>query len=129
MIRGTTAQFKFKLPYPKDELYWATIKFWQPNNQSDLLPITKRLIHCDSSDNSNELHVSLTAEETSRFSEKYKMKVQLRAQHLTNGTVFGSRVESVTVYPMSDSILGDDSTLPAANDDGWVVLDGEEITT
>ena len=32
MIRGTTAQFKFKLPYAKNELQWITMKFWQPGN-------------------------------------------------------------------------------------------------
>jgi hypothetical protein len=72
MIRGTTAQFKFKLPYTKEELAWATIKFWQSRNTNPLLPITKKLEHCDAPDDSKELCVSLTAEETARFSDKYK---------------------------------------------------------
>lgn len=129
MIRGTTAQFKFKLPYTKAELIWATIKFWQPGNTNSYLPITKKLEHCDGPEDSTELCVSLTAEETQRFSEKYKAKVQLRAQHAESGTVFGSRPQLVTVYPMHDEILDEDPTLPAENEDGWIILDGETVTT
>ena len=127
MIRGTTAQFKFQLPYAKSELSWVTIKFWQSGNTNPLLPITKKLVHCDSPDDFTELYVSLTAEETMRFSEKYKAKVQLRAQHTESGTVFGSRTQLTTVYPMNDEILDEDPTMPAENDDGWIVLDGKSI--
>ena len=126
MIRGTTAQFKFKLPYKKEELIWVTIQFWQSDNPSTYLPITKRLEHCDSPNDPTELCVSLTAEETQRFSEKYKTTVQLRAQH-QGGTVFGSRPQLITVYPMPDEILDEDPTMPAVNDDGWIILDGETI--
>ena len=128
MIRGTTAQFKFKLPYPKSELTWATIKFWQPGNMNQGLPITKQLVHCDSPDDSTELCISLIADETIRFSEKRKAKVQLRAQHTTSGTVFGSRPQLFTVYPMHDEIIEEDPTLPAENEEGWIVLDGEIVT-
>ena len=127
MIRGTTAQFKFKLPYKKDELQWATMKFWQPNNTNPYLPITKKLEHCDISDDPTELCVSLTSDETMRFSEKYKAKVQLRAMHTETGAVFGSRPQLITVYPMNDEILDEDPTMPAENEDGWIVLDGEAI--
>lgn len=127
MIRGTTAQFKFKLPYSYDELSWATIKFWQPNNPSKLLPITRRLEDCAVSDGSNELCVSLTAEETSRFLDKYKAKVQLRAQHIVSGAVFGNKTRLITVYPMLDDIIKEDPTLPSETEEGWVVLDGETI--
>lgn len=127
MIRGTTAQFKFKLPYTKAELLWVTIKFWQAGNPSSNLPITKKLVHCDALDDSTELSVSLTADETMRFSEKYKAKVQLRAQHTESGTVFGTRPQLITVYPMHDDILEEDSMMPAQNDEGWIVLDGESI--
>jgi hypothetical protein len=127
MIRGTTAQFKFKLPYPKEELAWATIKFYQPNNPNKLLPITRKLADCATSDNDMELCVSLTAEETSRFLDKYKAKIQLRAQHSKSGTVFGNKPTFVTVYPMLDDILKEDSTMPAENEDGMIVLDGALI--
>ena len=132
MIRGTTAQFKFKIPYTKDELEWATIKFWQYGNTGTVeapLPIIKKLIHCDAPNDSTELCVSLTAEETSRFSEQRKANVQLRAMHADSGTVFGTRPQLVTVYPMSDDIIVEDPTMPAPNADGWIVLDGQPITT
>lgn len=127
MIRGTTAQFKFKLPYPKDEIEWVTIKFWQPNNTNKNLPITKKLGHCETTDDATELCVSLTAEETMRFSEKYKAKVQLRAQHGVSGTIFGSRTQLITVYPMRDDIIDEDPTMPSENEEGFIVFDGEVI--
>lgn len=129
MIRGTTAQFKFKLPYAKEELVWVIIKFWQPGNINEFLPITKNLEHCDAPDNSTELYVSLTAEETARFSEKRKAKVQLRAQHSDSGTIFGCPPQIISVYPMRDDIIDADPTLPPENNEGWIVFDGETIVS
>ena len=127
MIRGTTAQFKFKLPCPKEDLSWATIKFWQDGNLSPYLPITKKLEHCDSPDNSTELYVSLTPDETMRFSEKRIAQVQMRAQNKFTGTTFGNLTKLIKVYPMKDDILEENPTMPAPNEEGWIVLDGETI--
>lgn len=128
MIRGTTAQFKFKLPYPKSELMWVTIKFWQQGNTNPYLPIVKKLEHCDSSDDSTELYVSLTVDETMRFSEKYKGKVQLRGQHIDDGTIFGNKIPKMfTVYQMHDGNLDEDPIMPTPNEEGFIVLDGEAI--
>lgn len=130
MIRGTTAQFKFNVPYPKNELLWVTMKFWQPGNDGTPdapLPIIKKKEHCDAADDSKELYVSLTSAETLRFTSKLKAKVQLRAQH-NSGTVFASKEEVVPVYPLSDD-LTQDAVLPEIADDGWIVLDGQEITS
>ena len=110
MIRGTTSQFKFKLPYPKSELEWIKIKFWQPHNPSNLLPITKIKDHCSSSDNQNEICVSLTEEESAAFSDKYKGKVQFRAKP-TDGIVFGCPPQLFTVYPMLDELIEEDPTV------------------
>ena len=129
MIRGTTAQFKFKLPYKKGEIAWATIKFWQPGNEGNTygsLPITKRLEDCTGFDDLDEICVSLTAEETMRFSDRLKAKTQLRAQ-TSDGVVFASQQELITVYPINDDIVTDDPSLPPADDDGWIILDGETI--
>lgn len=126
MIRGTTAQFKFKLPYPKDDCEWIRIKFWQPNNLSELLPITRTKDHCEIQEDATEIYVSLTAEETSRFLDKYKAKVQLRAT--AKGVVFGSKPQLVTVYPMSDDIMEEDPTIPPENEEGWIIFDGEVIS-
>lgn len=126
MIRGTTAQFKFKMPYSKSECDSIRIKFWQPNNPSELLPITRTANDCSTTDNDKELCVSLTAEETARFSDKYKARVQLRAQ--VNGTVFGSYPQIIPVYPMINDIIEEDPTLPPQDEEGWIVLDGDTIS-
>jgi hypothetical protein len=126
MIRGTTAQFKFKLPYTLENLQWAKMQFWQPGNNGTPeapLPIVKR--KTDLSGDSKELLVSLTSHETLRFTDKLKAKVQLRAQHI-DGTVFASLPEFVTVYPLPDHLV-DEPILPEEDEDGWVVLDGAEI--
>lgn len=128
MIRGTTAQFKFKLPYSRDELEWVTIKFWQKGNIA-LTPITKTKTNCSATDNSNEICVSLSATETAMFSDKYKGTVQLRAQP-SLGAPFGSRQQLFTVYPMLDDIIDEDPTtepdIPQIEDE-WIILDGETI--
>lgn len=129
MIRGTTAQFKFKLPYSKEALDWITIKFWQPGNPSGQLPITKTKTNCSSTDSSNEICVSLSATETSLFSDKYKAKVQLRAQPAF-GAPFGSRQQSFTVYPMLDEIIEENPTIDPetpSTEEGWIILDGETV--
>ena len=129
MIRGTTAQFKFNIPCTKSELEWATIKFWQPNNPNKLLPITKSLSNCHNPEDSKELYISLTAEETSRFSDKYKAMLQFRAQHANSGTIFGIKTQQITVYPMSDEILKENPTMPDEDENGFIILDGETIAT
>lgn len=126
MIRGTTTQFKFTLPYTKEEIEFVTIKFWQKNNHA-LTPITRGLADCANPLDSKELSVSLTAEETLRFSEKYKGRVQLRGMCKNTGTVFASKQQLFTVYPLSDDLSGDITVPP--NDEGWVILDGDVILT
>ena len=127
MIRGTTAQFKFNIPYTKGELEWAKIKFWQDGNQGTIfapLPITKNLEHCSASDDSTELCIELTAEETMRFSDKMKAKVQLRAK-AKDAAVFASRPQLITVYPIHDDLF--DPTEDVPDEDGWRILDGGTI--
>lgn len=126
MIRGTTAQYKFKLPYSYDELEEITIKFWQPSNLN-FVPIYKYKINC-SEPATNEICVSLRPSETASFSDRYKAKMQLRAQPYL-GAPFGSKEILVTVYPMPDDIIIDDPTIdpdiPVEGD--WIILDGQEI--
>ncbi len=127
MIRGTTAQFKFKLPYSYDELANIVIRFWQPGNFDDALPIIKQKINC-SEPAAREICVSLRPSETALFSDKYKAKMQLRAQPYL-GTPFGSKECLVTVYPMPDDIIVDDPTIDPDNpvEDEWIILDGDDI--
>lgn len=128
MIRGTTAQFKFKLPYDYSDLNIVKITFWQNgNNGPDStrpLPIIKSLEQCSPSSNMpNELNVVLNQEETLRFSDKSKAYVQLRATSL-DGTTFANKLQPITVYPLyDDSILGDIVT-PTPSDDGYSYFDG-----
>ena len=134
MIRGTTARFSFKLPYIKRELEQATIKFWQPNNQSKFLPITRTLSDCGGASDDYVLYVSLRPDETALFSEEYRAKVQLCATHGPSGTVFGSRPQLITVYPMNDDIIEEPPVVPDSpsvpeEQDGWVIFDGGIITT
>lgn len=129
MIRGTTAQFKFKLPYAYTQLEWITIKFWQPGNVN-LQPITKNKTHCSPIENTNEICVSLLATETAQFSDRFKAKMQLRAQPAVGlGSSFGSKEQLITVYPMLDDIINDDTTTEPSvpTNEGWVIFDGDTI--
>ena len=128
MIRGTTAQFKFDLPYSFDSLEFVTIKFWQPGNPSEMLPIKKTKTNCYSPSGSTELYVSLSASETKEFSDKYKARVQLRAQ-VYGGSSFGSRQQLITVYPMLDEIIEDGTTTEPSTptESRPIILDGGEI--
>lgn len=129
MIRGTTAQFKFKLPYNRSELLWATMKFWQPGNDGTPLaplPITKKLEHCLETQEPYELCIKLTPEETLRFSDKLKARVQLRARTL-DGATFASRETLISVYPINDDIVTDDPILPEPDYTGLIIFDGMSI--
>lgn len=131
MIRGTAAQFKFKLPCIEGELEWATIRFWQNGTLDALgnpLSITKSKDHCSFPENPYELCVTLSPNETARFSDKTKAMVQLRAKPI-GGNVFGTQERLITVYPMNDDlIMDDDDVLPESNDNGLIILDGSRIT-
>ena len=127
MIRGTTAQFKFKLPYALEDIKNIIIKFWQPGNPSDSLPIYKYKTNCAESVET-EVYVSLRPSETALFSDKYKAKLQLMAQP-NIGAPFGSKERLITVYPMPDDIIIDDPTIdPSTPTDGdWIILDGDTV--
>ena len=133
MVRGTTAQFKFSLPYDYSEIEVARVVFWQPGNNGTTeapLPIYKSLAQCCGTNNPKELSVTLSQSETLRFSDKLKAKVQLSAKTF-EGTRFASKQELITVYPIyDDSILGDDDDIvipPDIDNDGFIILDGETI--
>lgn len=127
MIRGTSAQFKFKLPYAYGELQTITIKFWQPGNPNGSLPIIKNKHNC-SELTEGVIYVSLRPSETAMFMDKYKAKMQLIAQPYI-GAPFGSKEHLITVYPMPDDIMVDDPTVDpdAPFEDEWVSLDGGAI--
>lgn len=130
MIRGTTAQFKFKIPCMYNDLEWVAIKFWQDGNVGTPgapLPIIKPKGYCFPLE-TGELCVSLTAEETMRFSDKSKAKVQLAAKKY-DGTHFASHQQLITVYPIQDDIImpPEDELPDDETGDGWTLLDGGPI--
>ena len=142
MIRGTIAQFQFKLPCSKTEVKCAEAVFWQPNNtglnEEYPLPIKKGYNRQISGDGSivtsgpwnwiddYTLAVKLWQQETLTFTDKYKAKVQLRASS-TDGLVFASPQEIITVYPIyGDYPLGD-AIVPAPDENDLIILDGEDI--
>ena len=130
MIRGTTAQFKFNLPYKFSEVDKVKIMFWQPNNDgvddTRPLPIVKTKDNCSQGQNEYELTVTLNMEETLRFSDEYKAYTQLSATSI-EGARFASKQQPIPVYPIyDDSILGDIIT-PTPDSDGFIVLDGQII--
>ena len=130
MIRGTNAQFKFKLPYNYSELEIVRITFWQPENSgpdpSRPLPIIKVLEQCSETDIPNELSVTLNEEETLRFREDRKAFTQLRARTIS-GIPIASKEKAITVYPVKDDTILDGEILPTPDYDGWVFLDGSNI--
>lgn len=131
MIRGTTAQFKFKLPYNFAELETAQVIFWQSNNNGPAknrpLPIVKVLSQCQETDDPKELCVTLTQEETLRFSDKYRAYTQLRAMGPESQS-FASKATMITVYPIyGDDILGEDPVPTPTEPDRRVILDGGAI--
>ena len=131
MVRGTTAQFKFKLPYDFSELKIVKIMFWQPGNygpsETRPLPIVKVLGQCfGNEENPREISVILTEEETLRFSEKTKAYVQLRARN-RGDNAFATKQEEITVYPVYEDTTLDESLIPTPGFDGIVVLDGHYI--
>ena len=128
MIRGTDAEFKFNMPCSCSDIASITISFWQPENSGPStdrpLPIIKVLQQCLITEQ-NQLSVVLDREETLRFSDKRKAFVQFRAT-MKNGVTFASKKKMITVYPINDESLID-NTLPTPTHD-YVLLDGQNVS-
>lgn len=130
MIRGTTAQWKFTLPYKYSDIELVKVVFWQPNNNGPSsnrpLPIFKGLEQCGQCENENEISVTLHPEETLRFSDDRKAYVQLSAKSV-DGIRFATKQESINVYPIYDDSVIEDIITPTPDYNGWIVLDGQTI--
>lgn len=130
MIRGTTAQFKFSLPYNYDQIEVVKIAFWQKGNNGTTdnpLPIYKTLSDCVSTNNPKELLVTLQPVETLRFSTKVKGRVQLSARTY-EGIRFASKEQLITVYPIQDDSNIGDLVVPTPEEDtDFIILDGKVI--
>lgn len=132
MIRGTTAQFKFRMPYSIKDISVIKITFWQENYDGPSkirpLPIIKSKSQCVQNIFNNEILVCLDSEETLRFKDDRKAYVQLQGKTVS-GSKFGSKKGLITVYPVyDDSILDDNITpTPTPEDNGLIILDGNAI--
>lgn len=130
MIRGTTAQFKFQIPYDFNDLALVNVVFWQCNNngpdESRPLPIIKIKEDCNWSAETKEITVVLQPEETARFLDDRKARVQLSAT-TESGIRFASSQQEITVYPIYNDSLFGDIILPSESN-GVIVLDGGVIT-
>ena len=102
MIRATSQQFKFKIPYDISDVDKVNIMFWQEddNSDEDAVLIVKTKEMCEQLD-SRTLCVTLHSEETSRFAVDRKAYVQFRAI-TQDGFAFGSQRKQLTVYPMKE---------------------------
>lgn len=130
MIRGTTAQFKFNLPYPYHEISSAKITFWQPGNDGSAdypLPLVKTLSSCSRGSSLNEICVTLSQLETMAFSEESRAYVQFRGL-ASDGSAFASKQEGFIVYPVYDDTELEGGKPPEDIDgDGWETLDAGTI--
>lgn len=131
MVRGTTAYFKFIMPYNYSQLSSAKVVFWQNHNNgpsiSRPLPIIKTLPQCAPTLKANELSVFLTPEETLRFSDERKAYVQLTAASV-GGIRFASGQEMITVYPSVDDSVDDvGGVIPTPGIEDLVIFDGGHI--
>ena len=130
MIRGTTANFRLKLPYQISVLKEAIVTFWQNNNfgtPSAPLPIAKTLASCTTTSNPYELSVTLNPHETARFSSYLKGYMQFEGETL-EGIKFGNTPYMFTVYPnknISPDMPSDPGEAPS--DENMIVLDGGNI--
>lgn len=135
MIRGTTAGFKFTLPYPLSKLAVVKVTFWQEGYKG----ITKEFKDFSESDNSTQLTVTLSASDTKTFTDRLKARVQLVAdtrpivnsatgEEIEPSVRFASRITLITVHPMKDGIIDKDPEDTAPIDEnGRIILDGQEI--
>lgn len=127
MIRGTTAPFKFILPILGSQVATVEIQFWQRNNYGTPeapLPITLHKESCVLLDDSYEMGVTLSPEQTRRFSDKRKASVQGLITDV-NGFKYGIKEQLITVYPLySGTTTGD---VPEQDDNGFIILDGYNV--
>lgn len=131
MIRGTTAPFKFKLPYEFSDDIFVTITFWQENYNGPKptrpLPIVKVAEQCEPTEDPHWIVVSLTPEETARFKADRKAFVQFQGKKKSTGVGFASFVEEIMVYSAYNESIWEEDIIPTPTTEDIVVLDGSTI--
>ena len=130
MIRGTNQEFRFKLSCNFTDLATIRVVFWQDNNNGPTnyrpLPIIKVKTQCAPCDEVNLCSVTLNQEETLRFSDKRKAKVQLRGV-THDGRPIATPEYLIRVYPVYDDSILDGDILPTPTYEDFIILDGENI--
>ena len=130
MIRGSNVEFRFKLPYPFSELATVNVVFWQDGYDGPSpgrpLPIKKNKNHCRVGRNDTELSVVLQREETLRFTDKRKGKVQLFAETFSGIDVCGLE-QLFPVYPSKDGDEFTGGVIESPDGDYLVLFDGRPI--
>ena len=138
MVRGTTAPFKFNVPYEWSEICAIEATFTQKKDDGSQLSIVKQYdtrwgeninpggFTLDDK-NPNIIYVVLDSAETLMFSDKRKAQVQIKVYCSQKGTVANKPVR-FTVYPINnDSILEDIGT-PKPGDSSVRILDAGKIS-
>lgn len=137
MIRGTTAPFKFDIPYPWEEVTTIVATFWQKHNNGTVeapLPI-KKIYYADpvnarndgfTSPSALEVYTNLTPWETLRFSDKEKAYVQIQVYYADRNVTAASPEQAVAVYPVkNDEPVG--GLEPSEAIDDVYIFDAGEI--
>ena len=130
MVRGTNQEFRFKLSCAFGELAMVRVKFWQDNYNGPEtwrpLPIIKVKAQCAPCDEVNQCSVVLNQEETLRFSDKRKAKVQLRGVTY-DGRPIATMEHLIKVYPVGDDSILDGEIIPTPTYEDLIILDGQNI--
>lgn len=124
MVRGTHEEFRFTIPYIKEEIASIKIIFWQEGRvgtTAQPFPIVKtgispEVVWCAS----NVISVVLNPEETLRFTDEKKAYTQFMGI-LTSGRKFGNKPKMFSVDPTYDDIIIEDITV---TEDDIAIFDG-----
>ncbi len=137
MIRGTTAPFKFNVPYAWPDICAIEATFTQKKDDGSQLAIVKEYDtrwgesinpggFAPDENNPNIIYVILDPEETLQFSDKRKAQVQVKVYCPKKGTVANKPVR-FTVYPINNDNIFEDPGEPMPGDNSVRILDAGEI--
>ena len=133
MIRGTTAPFKFKLPYEFSDDMLLAITFWQENYNGPKftrpLPIVKVAEQCEPLEDAHWILVSLSPEETARFKTDRKAFVQFQGKIKSTGVGFASHAKEIIVYAAYNESIWEEDIIPSLTPDisDIIIFDGSDI--
>jgi hypothetical protein len=141
MIRGTTAPFKFEVPYDTSAISAMVVKWSQKHYDgvgTAKLPLEKWYLPSKSrndgfafsDENPKEIQTILTEEETLRFTDKEKAYMQIRVQfdfgEDKGQVVRASLPQKITVYPaLYEDQIG--SSTPSEIIDDFYIYDAGTI--